>query len=93
MTKLDEIVEELFSNFQRQLPLASRKTLSKKAIDQRLDRFYAEARDVRKRHRLWLFSWARVILKLQQRLLQAGYPADGMKPLLLGLIISAQNAK
>lgn len=93
MSKLDTVVEELFSNFQQQFPLASRGILSKKVIDQRLDRFYAAAYQVRTKHHLWMFSWARVVLKLQQRLLQTGYPPDGVKPLLLGMIIASYNAK
>lgn len=93
MSKLDTVVEELFGNFQQQFPLASRAILSKKVIDQRVDRFYTEAHQVRTKHRLWLISWARVVLKLQQRLLLAGYPPDGVKPLLLGMIISSYNTK
>lgn len=93
MSKLDDVVEELFGSFKLQFPLANRATISKKAIDQRLDRFYAEAHQVRKKYHLWLLSWARVVMKFQHRLLQAGYPPEGVKPLLLGMIIFSYNAK
>lgn len=93
MNKPDEVVEELFGNFQQQFPLASRAGLSKKAIDQKVDRFYADAHQVRKKHGFWLYGWARVILKFQQRLLLAGYPPEGVKPLLLGMIISSYSEK
>lgn len=93
MGNLDQVVEELFGSFKLQFPLASRTTVPKKLIDQKLDRFYAEAHQVRKKYRLWLLSWARVVMKFQQRLLQAGYPPEGVKPLLLGMIIFSYNAK
>ncbi len=93
MSKLDVVVDELFGKFQQQFPLASRTSISKKVIDKRIDIFYADAHQIRKKHRLWLFGWARVVLKFQQRLLQAGYPPDGVKPLLLGMIMFSYNAK
>lgn len=93
MSRLDEVAAELFGNFQQQFPLGGRTVFSKKAIDQKLDRFYAEAHLVRKKNNLWMLSWARVAMKFQQRLLQAGYPPEGVKPLLLGMIISSYNAK
>ncbi len=72
---------------------ASRTNLSKKNIEQRLNRFYAEAREERKKHRLWVISWARVVLKLQQRLVLAGYPPEMVSKLLLAMMIfSSYNA-
>lgn len=93
MGKLDEVVDELFGKFQHQFPVAGRAAPSKILIDQKLDQFYAEAHLVRKKHRLWIFNWARVVLKFQQRLLLSGHPPDGVKPLLLGMIIYSYNAK
>lgn len=93
MSGLDEVVDELFGTFQRQFPLTSGKTHSKKIIDQKLDQFYAEAHLVRKKHRLWIVGWARVVLKFQQRLLLSGHSPEAVKPLLLGMIIFSYNAK
>lgn len=93
MGKLDEVVDELFGKFQGQFPLTNRTAPSKKLIDQKLDQFYADAHLVRKKHRLWIFSWARVVLRFQQRLLMSGHPPDGVKPLLLGMIIYSYNTK
>jgi hypothetical protein len=93
MNILDDVVEELFVNFQQKFPLASRTSLSKTAINQRIDDFYKDAHHIRKNHRLWLLNWARVVLKFQERLLLLGYPPDGVKPLLLGMIISSYTKK
>ena len=93
MSTLDEVVDELFGKFQSQFPLTNRGAPSKKAVDQKLDQFYAEAHLVRKKHRLWMLGWARVVLKFQQRLLAKGHPPDAVKPLLLGMIIFSYNAK
>lgn len=93
MNTLEDVVEELFKEFQKKFPLASRTSLSKTAIIQRLDDFYKDAHHIRKNNRLWLLNWARVVMKFQQRLLLSGYPPDGVKPLLLGMIISSYTTK
>lgn len=100
MSKIDQVAELLFIRFQKEFPLPNEKgparatrSLSQKVIDQRLDRFYEEAHEVRKQHHLWVIGWARVVLKLQQRLLLAGYPPEGVKPLLLGMLITTYGAK
>lgn len=99
MSKVDQLADLLFIKFQKELPhadvkvSASRTNLSKKNIEQRLNRFYAEAREERKKHRLWVISWARVVLKLQQRLVLAGYPPEMVSKLLLAMMIfSSYNA-
>lgn len=100
MSKLDTLADELFSRFERQLSLKAllagaqfRKNVSPESVRRKLDPFFEDAREFRKTHRLWVLNWARVILKLQQRLLSAGYPADVVKPLLLGMIISGSKTK
>jgi hypothetical protein len=98
MSKVDRLAESLFIRFQREFPpanvkvSASRTNLSKKDIEQKLSRFYAEARDERKQHRLWIFNWARVVLKLQQRLLGAGYSSEMVSKLLLAMVFTSYNA-
>jgi hypothetical protein len=98
MSRVDQLAELLFIKFQKELPhadvkvSASRASLSKQNFEQRLNRFYAEAREERKKHRLWVFSWARVLLKLQQRLLLAGYPPELVSKLLLAMIFTSHNA-
>ena len=93
MSKVDQLAELLFHKFQKEIPqadlndFAGRAMLPKKSIEQRLDRFYKGAREERKKHGLWVISWARVVLKLQQRLLLAGYPPEMVKKLLLAMII------
>lgn len=100
MNKLDQLADDLFARFERQLSLRvlmagrqSQKNLSPESIRLKLLPFFEDARQLRKAHRLWVLSWARVILKLQQRLLNAGYPTDVVKPLLLGMIISGSKTK
>ncbi|MBI2752898.1 MAG: hypothetical protein HYX46_05220 [Betaproteobacteria bacterium] len=98
MSKVDQSAELLFIKFQKEFPdadmkvSASRKNLSKQNIEQRLKRFYAEAREERKKHRLWVIGWARVVLKLQQRLLLAGYPPEMVSKLLLAMIFTGYIA-
>ena len=100
MSNIDDLAELLFVKFQNKFPLPNEKgsgktikTPSKQVVDQRLDQFYEEARELRKERRLWAISWARVVMKLQQRLLLASYPPEGVKPMLLGMIISSHKAK
>lgn len=93
MSKLDDVVEELFGTLQKHFPLANRASFSRNAFEHRVDRFYADAHEVRKKHGYWLLGWARVIFKFQQRLIAAGYPAAGVKPLVLGMIMYSYNAK
>ena len=98
MSRVDQMVELLFIKFQQAFPHAQMKAsrsgpkLSKKNIEQRLKRFYAEARDERKKRRLWMISWARVVFKLQQRLLLAGYPPSMVSKLLLAMIFASHEA-
>jgi hypothetical protein len=99
MSRVDRLAELLFIEFQKEFPLTDDKgprrtikNLSKKNIEQGLDQFYKEAREARKKHRLWLISWARVVLKLQQRLLLAGYPPEVVSKLLLAMLFTSYHA-
>ena len=99
MSKVDQVAELLFAKFRQDFPLANNKgavqtikNLSTKTIEQRLDQFYAEAREERKKHRLWVVGWARVVMKLQQRLLLAGYPPEMVSKLLLAMIFASHSA-
>src|SRR5450830_1235443 len=71
MSRADQLAELLFIKFQKEFPFTDEKgpertikNLSTKSIGQRLNRFYEEAREARKKNRLWVISWARVVLKL-----------------------------
>ena len=99
MSKIDQLAELLFIKFRQDFPLTDGKgsgrtikNLSKKNIEQRLDQFYKEAREARKKHHLWVIGWARVVLKLQQRLLLAGYPPAVVSKLLLAMIFTSSHA-
>jgi hypothetical protein len=98
MSRVDQLAESLFIKFQKEFPPSgakasgSRTNLSNKDIEQKLTRFYADARDERKKHRLWIINWARVVLKLQQRLLDAGYSSEMVSRLLLALLFTSYNA-
>jgi hypothetical protein len=100
MSTVDLLAELLFIEFQKKFPLrddkssvAAAKNLSHKSIEQRLSQFYEEAREARKKHRLWPIGWARVVFKLQQRMLLAGHPPALVSKLLLPLLFSSHNAK
>ena len=99
MRKIDQLAESLFSKFQQEFPLTDDKgpgktikNVSNKNIEQRLEQFYKDARELRKGQRLWVISWARVVLKLQQRLLLAGYPPDVVSKLLMAMIFTSSSA-
>ena len=98
MGKLDDLAEALSVRFQRDIPNVGgggkgAKKLSAQEIDKRLDRFYTAARETRKENRLWLIGWARVVLKLKQKLLNAGYPADFVSKLIMSTLLQAQKKK
>ena len=99
MNKIDQLAELLFAKFQQDFPLTDDKgatkeikNLPRKNIEQRLGQFYEEAREARTKHRLWVIGWARVVRKLQQRLLLAGYPPEVVSKLLLAMIFASYNA-
>jgi len=98
MSKIDQLAESLFVKFQHDFPLTdtkgagkSIKNLPKKSIEQRLGQFYQEVREARRKHRLWVIGWARAVLKLQQRLLTAGYPNEVVSKLLLAMIFTSNK--
>ncbi len=99
MRKIDQLAESLFTKFQQEFPLTDDKgsgktikNVSKKNIEQRLNQFYKDAREARKKQHLWVISWARVVLRLQQRLLLAGYPSDVVSKLLMAMIFTSFSA-
>ena len=98
MSKIDQAVEALFVKFRHDFPLTDDKgtgrklkNVTQKNIGQRLDQFYKEAREARKEHRLWIIGWARTISKLQQRLLQVGYPPEVVSKLLLAMMFTSHK--
>ena len=99
MSKIDQLAETLFIKFQHEFPLTDDKVTGKKlknlatkSIEQKLERFYAEAREMRKSHGLWVINWARVVMKLQQRLLHDGYPPEVVSKLLMSMLFTAQKS-
>lgn len=99
MSKIDQLAESLFVKFQQEIPLTDDKGAGRaikhfptKSIEQRLERFYEEAREARKKQRLWVIGWARTVMKLQQRLLLAGYPPEVVSKLLLAMIFTSHKA-
>ena len=99
MSKVDQVAELLFAKFRQDFPLADNKgaakairNLPQKTIEQRLGQFYEEAREERRKHRLWVIGWARVVMKLQQRLLLAGYPPEMVSKLLLAMMFASYRA-
>jgi hypothetical protein len=100
MNRLDQLAKTLFVKFEKQIPLKElagsgrgAKKITADVVRRKLDVFHAETRQFRRENRLWVLNWARVILKLQQLLLAAGYPLDVVKPLLLSMIISTSKSK
>lgn len=94
---IQEISEKLCEEFQRAVPLhpgkpKRGKKLSdsdvKASTEAALQKFYETARNERQRHRLGVIGRARVAFGLQQRLLQAGYPAPIVKQVLFAMLAS-----
>lgn len=54
-----------------------------------LDKFYEAASSERKRHALGIIGKARVAIRLQQLLLEAGYPSPLVKQVLFAMLTSA----
>jgi hypothetical protein len=93
MSPVDQLAELLFVKFQKEFPRADMNLSAttanqvKKNIEQRLNRFYKEARAERKKRHLWVIGWARALLKLQQRLSLAGYPPELISKILIAMMI------
>lgn len=94
---IQEISEKLCEEFQRAVPLHPPKPKRGKKLSEAeirssteaaLQRFYAVAHGERERHRLGVIGRARVAFNLQQRLLQAGYPAPLVKQVLFAMLTS-----
>ena len=99
MSKIDDLAGVLYVKFQQEFPLAEGrgtakaiKNMSNKNVEQRLHQYYKDAAEVRRKHGLWVIGWARVVMKLQQQLLQAGYPPEAVSKLLLAMIFSSHKA-
>jgi len=96
--RIQDICEKLGQEFGRIVPLnpvASNhaKKPSESALrassEAALQKFYEAAKCERLRNRLGVIGRARVAFGLQQRLLQAGYPAPLVKQVLFALLTSA----
>lgn len=88
-----QAADHLAQVFGQVVPLASssgRKTgKDRQALANKLERFYAEAREQRRELRLGIIGRARLAFALQQRLLAAKYPADLVKQVLFALLAAA----
>lgn len=92
MSIVDEISQQLFSVFRESVPPPSAAKPGKIKhgdIVLSLNRFYEEARQLRRKHRPGVLARARVILSLQRQFIAAGYPADMAREVLFSLILSA----
>jgi hypothetical protein len=77
MAKIKDLSQALFEKFQRDIPmtaLASESKAAQKEVDRRLQRFYDEVAKTKKENSLWMIGWARLLMNLKHRLLEAGYP-------------------
>ena len=104
MSKIQQIGDELFEKFQAILPSPNSRTkkqiaqVSKAArgqstsgqtLNEKLYKFYAEARELREAHHLGFFSRARVIRHLQSRMISAGHETDLVYRVVFSLLLSA----
>lgn len=102
MSKIQQIGDELFEKFQTILPgpnsrssgaqpakAARGKPHAGQALGEKLDHFYAEARELRETHHLGFLSRARVIRYFQSRMISAGYESDLVYRVVFSLLLSA----
>jgi hypothetical protein len=90
--KFQAICAGLFEEFQKIIPpvrAEKQRLLSEKEVQIGLRRFYAAAKDERRKYRLGVIGRARVAFGLQQRLLNAGYPPQLVKQVLFAMLSSA----
>lgn len=94
---IQEVGEKLCEEFQLAVPLHPKKFQRRKALSESeiksaseaaLHKFYEAAQHEKQRHKLGIIARARVAFDLQQRLLQAGYPAPLVKQVLFALLAS-----
>lgn len=85
--------EHLFQYFQSVLPLdggkGGKRQLKPAAVENALQKFYAEARAERHRRRLGIIARARVALDLQRRLAGAGYPPQIVRQVVFSTLLAA----
>ena len=94
MSVVHQISDRLFSVFKDIVPPPSQwKARSKKPrtedILASLGRLHEEAKSLRRQHRPGVITRARIVLRLQQELSTAGYPADMSRQVLFSLTLSA----
>lgn len=96
--RIAEVCQRLAEVFRQAVPLQPPPDKGKKrptekeitaATEIGLGKFYAAAREERERRRLGILGRARVAICLQQRLLEAGYPAPLVKQVLFAMLVSA----
>ncbi len=96
--RIAEVCQRLADVFRQAVPLQPPPGKGKKRPTEKeveavtasgLEKFYATAREERERRRLGILGRARVALCLQQRLLEAGYPAPLVKQVLFAMLVSA----
>ncbi len=94
MSLLEQVTQHLFEVYQEIVPLPSKqKRGAKKArpedFEKALGRFYEEARQQRRTYGLGIVTRARIVLRLQRELNNAGYSSDMTRQVLFSLILSA----
>lgn len=95
MAKIEEVSNELFSKFQRLVPLPNNASGKKAArqsetqISEALNRFYAEAKMLRIEYKLGIIARARIARGVQNRMISAGYSPDLAYRVVFSLLLSA----
>ena len=93
MGKVEQVAAELEAAFFRSAPQGKRKRMSEAEWANSLERFHADAREIRSRHALGVIGRARASLRLQQRLIAAGFPAEVVRKLVFTLLLNSFSGK
>ncbi len=93
MSKATEAAVALEQAFLRSAPTNKKKRLSETEWTLSLNKFHAEANDIRQRFSLGFFARARAAYLLQRRLIAAGFQPDAVRKVVFSLILNSFTGK
>lgn len=89
MSKVSEAAVALEQAFIRSVPANKKKRLSEADWTLALQKFYAEASEIRQRYSLGFLARAQAAYLLQQRLIAIGFQADTVRKVVFSLILNS----
>jgi len=97
---LREMAAHLRAEIERSIPVAGqrkttrgRRRLTSAQIDRSFDEIHAKVRAFRVEQKLGVVRSARLLLELQRQLLDAGYPPDLVRKMILSMVLQLFSPK